>query len=159
MKNYDLSKKTIEELKHLKKCIDYEIYKRNDEILSMKQEEMIFRTELQKYGYWLIKFIEEKLEYNIVTDSRKPIFTNSRFILMKHLREKGMRLNQIGKLFYRDHATVITCINKYNDLYHTKEPFFIEQLEKINELIEEYDKSEKNTETPESIQTKSYKVA
>jgi len=134
----ELSQKTLEELRHLRKCVDYEIYKRSDEVMAIKREKIIFINELQKYGYYLIKFIEDNLEYSIVTDSRKSIFTNARFILMNHLRKKGMALNSIGNLFYRDHATVITGIRKCNDLFETKEPFFMEQYDKITNLIEKY---------------------
>ena len=43
-------------------------------------------------------------------------FNDIRSVLYAYLRGRGLKLSDIGKMFNRDHATVINGLNRYNDL-------------------------------------------
>lgn len=61
--------------------------------------------------------VEEIIEeYNLKSKCRKRELVYTRNILYKHLRNKGMSLQAIGKKFNRDHATVLFGINQYERL-------------------------------------------
>ena len=55
-------------------------------------------------------------ELDLKSKSRKRELVYTRNILYKHLRNKGMGLNAIGKMFNRDHATVLFGLNQYERL-------------------------------------------
>jgi hypothetical protein len=61
--------------------------------------------------------IEEIIEeYGLKSKCRKRELVYTRNILYKHLRNKGMSLQAIGKKFNRDHATVLFGLNQYERL-------------------------------------------
>ena len=55
-------------------------------------------------------------ELDLKSKSRKRELVYTRNILYKHLRNKGMSLQAIGKTFNRDHATVLFGLNQYERL-------------------------------------------
>lgn len=55
-------------------------------------------------------------ELDLKSKSRKRELVYTRNILYKHLRNKGMSLQAIGKKFNRDHATVLFGLNQYERL-------------------------------------------
>ena len=55
-------------------------------------------------------------ELDLKSKSRKRELVYTRNILYKHLRNKGMSLQAIGKTFNRDHATVLFGLNQYETL-------------------------------------------
>lgn len=61
--------------------------------------------------------VEEIIEeYGLKSKCRKRELVYTRNILYKHLRNKGMSLQAIGKKFNRDHATVLFGLNQYERL-------------------------------------------
>ena len=138
MQEYSLSENTISELFYLRKMVDYEIYKRKDEIADIKSQKFYHRQRMLNDAKKLIIHLENKLGFKFIIDSRKQLFTNSRFILMQYFREKGMKLEDIASIFERDHSTVITNIRKFKDLQETEDFFFMGLYDKITNLIKEY---------------------
>lgn len=69
--------------------------------------------------------IEEIKKYikahKLDTPIRYREFNDIRGVLYSYLREKGFKFQEIGKLFNRDHATVINGIKRYNDLHTFKD--------------------------------------
>jgi len=55
-------------------------------------------------------------ELDLKSKCRKRELVYTRNILYKHLRNKGMSLQEIGKKFNRDHATVLFGLNQYERL-------------------------------------------
>jgi hypothetical protein len=55
-------------------------------------------------------------ELDLKSKCRKRELVYTRNILYKHLRNKGMSLQAIGKQFNRDHATVLFGLNQYERL-------------------------------------------
>lgn len=55
-------------------------------------------------------------ELDLKSKSRKRELVYTRNILYKHLRNKGISLQAIGKMFNRDHATVLFGLNQYDRL-------------------------------------------
>lgn len=55
-------------------------------------------------------------ELDLKSKCRKRELVYTRNILYKHLRNKGISLQAIGKMFNRDHATVLFGLNQYERL-------------------------------------------
>jgi len=61
--------------------------------------------------------IEELIEeYDLKSNCRKRELVYARNVLYKYLRNQGMSLIRIGKMFNRDHATVLFALNQYDKL-------------------------------------------
>ena len=72
-----------------------------------------------------IKSIHELIDkYDLSHKNRKQVKCYQRYFLYKYLREKGVKLDEIGKLFNRGHDTVIHGIKVYNDLIDTNNKEF-----------------------------------
>jgi hypothetical protein len=55
-------------------------------------------------------------EYDLKSNCRKRELVYARNVLYKYLRNQGMSLIRIGKMFNRDHATVLFALNQYDKL-------------------------------------------
>jgi hypothetical protein len=61
--------------------------------------------------------IEELIEeYDLKSSCRKRELVYARNVIYKYLRNQGMSLIRIGKMFNRDHATVLFALNQYDKL-------------------------------------------
>jgi chromosomal replication initiator protein len=72
---------------------------------------------------------------DVVGKSRKREIAEARHVISWVLVKKmGMTLSEVGRTFLggRHHTTVISSLNKFNNIYETEEAF----KSKINELIE-----------------------
>lgn len=64
------------------------------------------------------KIIEEVCEYFDISDeeikgrSRQQMYLVPRYIAILLIRNQGYSLMDIGKMFYRDHSTIINALNK-----------------------------------------------
>lgn len=90
-----------------------------------KQEEFSFKLCIAK--------IELRLSLkNILVASRKREYVTARIIAIYMVRKNTtLTLKEIGILFNRDHSTIIYNLEQYNDLYKTKDKYFMDCLKKV----------------------------
>lgn len=72
-------------------------------------------------------------EYDLKSNCRKRELVYARNVLYKYLRNQGMSLIRIGKMFNRDHATVLFALNQYDKL-NKYEDFKIIKLDVTEKL-------------------------
>ena len=140
-----LKNKTTVELYNLSKAVRLELNKRSIEYKELMLENSKHKQDLFSYAKRLVSFIESELKIRIVSKSRKREFVNIRFVLMEYLHTNKMSLKQIGYVFYRDHSTVITALDRAHWLLKNKDITYSICYEKINALITEFNKKDSNS--------------
>lgn len=82
----------------------------------------------------------------VISKSRHRRFSKARHHIFYEMRKRGMSFNQIGRIFGRDHTTIVCAVHKYQefpDLFIEKEPepepepIVILPSEKYLDLIDE----------------------
>lgn len=82
------------------------------------------------------KIIEEVCEYFDISDeeikgrSRQQMYLVPRYIAILLIRNQGYSLMDIGKMFYRDHSTIINALNKIDASLQ-----WVKLAEKVNNKI------------------------
>ena len=82
------------------------------------------------------KIIEEVCEYFDISDedirgkSRQQMYLVPRYIAILLIRNQGYSLVDIGKMFYRDHSTIINALNKIDANLQ-----WVKLAEKVNNKI------------------------
>lgn len=75
----------------------------------------------------ILKYCSERLQISIpdlTSRSQKRNVVDKRAITYKFIRENtNLTLKEIGLIFGRDHATIISALNQYNDLYGRNKQF------------------------------------
>ena len=141
----NLKNKTTVELYNLSKAVRLELNKRSIEYKALMLENSKHKQDLFAYAKRLVSFIESELKIRIVSKSRKREFVTIRFVVMEYLHLNNMSLKQIGKVFNRDHSTVIVALNRAEWLLKNKDTIYIISYEKINALITEFNKKDSNS--------------
>lgn len=78
---------------------------------TIKKKADIRRLSLNK-AKSIIKFCSKYYGFDVTTDSRKRIYTNSRFITMKMINDyTNLSLEDIGLLFGKHHATILYSLD------------------------------------------------
>jgi len=80
-------------------------------------------------------------KYDLDTKNRSQIKCYQRYFLYKYLRNNGFTLEEIGKLFNRNHDTVIHGINTFCNLLYSKNKDFVII---VNNFHNELDKKKYN---------------
>ena len=80
-------------------------------------------------------------KYDLDTKNRAQIKCYQRYFLYKYLRNNGYTLEEIGKLFNRNHDTVIHGINTFCNLLYSKNKDFVII---VNNFHNELDKKKYN---------------
>jgi len=124
----------LRELYALRRNILNEFDRRNRKEKTKRQ----LQDGLKEYGKKLVDFIEQKKDICLCNPSKKQNQVITRMILFTYLHGKKMSLTNIGKLFNRDHASVIHGLNLYKDYLATRDEMFIKCNSEIQELINEY---------------------
>jgi len=75
----------------------------------------------------------------IKSNSRTRDAVIARSFIYVHLRNNGYSYQAIGKLFSRDHSTVISSINNFKLLVEVRDPLLINRLSKIKSIIPNYE--------------------
>jgi hypothetical protein len=83
----------------------------------------------------IIQYIEE---HNLTARHRYRQFTYKRFYLYNLLREEGLTLYEIARLFKRDHASIIHGIKTHNDLISVKDRIYMEIVEELMLIFENH---------------------
>jgi hypothetical protein len=83
----------------------------------------------------IIQYIEE---HNLTARHRYRHYTYKRFYLYNLLREEGLTLYEIARLFKRDHASVIHGIKTHNDLISVKDRIYMEIVEELMLIFENH---------------------
>ncbi len=65
-------------------------------------------------------------------------YTYKRFYLYNLLREEGLTLYEIARLFKRDHASIIHGIKTHNDLISVKDRIYMEIVEELMLIFENH---------------------
>lgn len=82
------------------------------------------------------KIIEEVCEYFGISEdeikgkSRQQMYLVPRYIAILLIRNQGYSLMDIGKMFYRDHSTIINALNKIDESLQ-----WVKLAEKVNNKI------------------------
>lgn len=73
-------------------------------------------------------------EEGLNTKSRYPDKVNKRAYLYTYIKKSGHRLTleAIGKIFNRDHASVMHGLKKHIDMTDTKDPSYAESIAKLS---------------------------
>lgn len=89
------------------------------------------------------KLIRESVEKIRSKVKIKKTYTH-RMCVIKILRDAGYKLDQIGTMVNRDHASVMNALERYNDYEYTKDPYFLSIQKhykgKENAIVEQYSK-------------------
>lgn len=82
-----------------------------------------------------LQTIKEYIErHGLDTPSRKRENVLARFVLYYHLvRIKGMGFTEVGKIFKRDHSSVIYGVGQYEDLIDTK--WFLDSTKMVRTFV------------------------
>lgn len=132
----EISKLSYIELLSLKRKVDAEL-------LFKKESSAGLKDILNIYAIGMIEFVNSEIGIDVTQKNRKIVYTFSRFVIMKHLHEKGMLLSDIGRVLNLDHTSVIHGINTYNQLLSTEFERFMTVAGKINNLINNFNDKEK----------------
>lgn len=148
----EISKLSYIELLSLKRKVDAEL-------LFKKESRAGLKDILNIYAIGMIEFVNSEIGIDVTQKNRKNVYTFSRFVIMKHLHEKGMLLSDIGRVLNLDHTSVIHGINTYNQLLSTEFERFMTVAGKINNLINNFNDKEKAKADTRNIQVKRGEVA
>jgi len=124
----------LRELYALRRNILNEFDRRNRKEKTKRQ----LQDGLKEYGKKLVNFIEQKKDICLCNPSKKQNQVVTRMILFTHLYGKKMSLTNIGKLFNRDHASIIHGLSLYKNYSDARDEMFIKCNSEIQELINEY---------------------
>lgn len=81
--------------------------------------------------------IEQYIEdNNLATRHRYRHFSYKRFYLYNLLRNEGLTLYEIARMFNRDHASVMHGIKTHKDLMATNDKIYLEYVEELRLLFE-----------------------
>jgi len=131
----ELSKLSYVELLTLKRQVDVE--------LLFKKETKVETKELLKiYAIELVNYIKSNTGVDISQKNRKHLYVFSRYVVSKHLYEKGMLLSEIGSVFNLDHTSIIHGNNTYAELLETEFETFMAVKGKIDKLIKDFNDKE-----------------
>lgn len=137
----------INEIYQLRKIVLLEIERRNKREKTKAEK----KHDLIKYGTGLISFIEASTGYNIKSKSRKQHLVLMRNCIFNHMKNLGLSLTEIGKLFRKDHASVIHGLMKFKYYFDSNDEIFYKEYNLFNELKENYDNTTKNIGTSKSL--------
>jgi hypothetical protein len=83
----------------------------------------------------IIQYIEDN---DLKARHRYRHYTYKRFYLYNLLREEGLTLYEIARLFKRDHASIIHGIKTHNDLISVKDRIYMEIVEELMLIFENH---------------------
>ncbi len=83
----------------------------------------------------ILQFIEDN---KLASRHRYRHLTYKRFYLYNLLREEGLTLYEIARIFNRDHASVIHGLRVHNDLISIKDRIYLDTLEELMLIFENY---------------------
>jgi len=75
----------------------------------------------------------------IKSKSRSRDAVIARSFIYNHLRNNGYTYDAIGKLFNKDHTTVLFSIKNFKLLIEVRDPLLINRLNKIKSIIPNYE--------------------
>lgn len=73
-------------------------------------------------------------EYDLATKSRDMDKVYHRAYFYSLLRDEGWNLSRIGRLFNRNHATIINAL-KVHDSYYKKDKVYMRYIKKFDEIF------------------------
>ena len=133
-----------DELFKLKSDIEVELIYRMKSRKDYIEGTKLANQKLIDYANRLIQYIKDQKSIDINNASRKTELVFWRMIVYKHLRDRGLTLSDIGRIFHRDHATIIHNINNYQEFNRMKYDYFLIIKDKVELLISEYEFEVKN---------------
>ena len=111
---------------------------------------------------FILKKVKEIIKvYDLKGKNRKREFIYKRFYLFNFLSNSNLKINytQIGKLFDKDHATVLNGLKQHNDLMQFNDDVYLEHTKEIADTINSsnFDKLiQSNYEETEKIESVNY---
>lgn len=91
----------------------------------------------------ILQYIEDN---NLTSRHRYRHYTYKRFYLYNLLREEGLTLYEIARIFKRDHASVIHGLKVHNDLISVNDRIYLDTLEELMLIFENYHEEHKLVE-------------
>ena len=112
----------------------------NDLTSKIKTEYVFFHAGVSSGSKedFILKKIKEIIEiYDLKAKNRKREFIYKRFYLFNFLSNSNLKINytQIGKLFNKDHATVLNGLKQHNDLMQFNDDVYLEHTKEIADTI------------------------
>jgi len=83
----------------------------------------------------ILQYIEDN---KLASRHRYRDYTYKRFYLYSLLREEGLTLYEIARLFNRNHASVIHGLKVHDDLISIKDRIYLDTLEELMLIFENY---------------------
>mgnify|MGYP003436229374 FL=1 len=148
----ELSKLSYVELLTLKRQVDVEL-------LFKKETKVETKKLLKIYAIELVNYIKSNTGVDISQKNRKHLYVFSRYVVSKHLYEKGMLLSEIGNVFNLDHTSIIHGNNTYAELLETEFETFMAVKGKIDKLIKDFNDKETTKADTGNVQAECGEVA
>lgn len=83
----------------------------------------------------ILQYIEDN---NLTARHRYRHYTYKRFYLYNLLREEGLTLYEIARIFKRDHVSVIHGIKQHKDLISVNDRIYLDTIEELILIFENY---------------------